>query len=104
MADLFEGAPPEWLNAFGEQANDFLDNRVFDWIYTTAKSNRPPEWVNIAGEKTYQTLSGVFGGQKQQAPMYQAPKPYYRQVAQKPAPSQYLRASVNQQPPFVNGT
>ena len=61
MANLFEGAPPAWLQSFGESANSALDNKVMQWIYNKATQNKPSEGMQAAGEMAY-NAGGAIGG------------------------------------------
>jgi len=59
MADLFEGAPPEWLQDFGEKSFHALDNNVMKWLYDKAVKNAPPEMVGDAGDAAYSAVQAV---------------------------------------------
>ena len=56
MADLFEGAPPEWLQNFGENAYQAMDGRLMNWIYNTATKNKPPAIVDRAGSAVFNAM------------------------------------------------
>lgn len=60
MADLFEGAPPAWLQNFGENAFNALDNDVFDWIYRKSTSTQPPQALQQAGDMAYRAANTVM--------------------------------------------
>lgn len=107
MANLFEGAPPAWLNAFGEQANEVLDNSVFDWIYNKSRTTQAPEWLGNAGEAAYQGMHRAFGQPQQPVERFQ--RPQYRQPNvvsiqdMKQRPVDRLRAQINTNPYSNNG-
>lgn len=41
MADLFEGAPKSWIQSFGDNAHEYLDKDVMEWLhYHTVKQQK----------------------------------------------------------------
>ncbi len=81
MADLFEGAPPAWLQNFGENAYNFIDNDVFDWVYKKSLANKPPEAMGSAIDAVYQGANRAMttGG-----PQYNRQEPVRREVVNQP--------------------